>query len=483
MVRLCSSIAVTNLTPFRLALAAIAFVIFIETVDTSIVAIALPSIASDFHADFVLTQWVVLVSVLTQASLSLVVGWFGSAFGNKKILISGLVLVAVGNILCAMAPSLSWLIAFRLLQGIGMTMIGALVLAITTETFTTDRRPQGFGFVGAMVSIGIVVGPLAGGVILEHYHWRMIFVFDLLFVGVTFPLVLRYVEGRSGSGHRNFDLVGAAFFFASLLTFLLATSYNFGNMGNWVVPALYTVSGLSLALFIRQEFLCKHAVLNLSLFRDASLSVYLAARYLSFVVFGGIFLILPFYLENLLNFSPDTVGMLFAIQPLFFGTASWLSGKLTIRFGSRLLVICALTILASAYFWMSFLSSELIPWQFASQMTILGIGSGLLNAPSNQLIFGSARPHNLSMISSLTALTRIHARSTGIAILGSLWGTLALARAPVALTGSAVFANAQISSLGTVCFVGTLILLGVLSVCLVETWFHVRQSLPKLTLT
>ena len=309
MVRLCSSIAVTNLTPFRLALAAIAFVIFIETVDSS-----------------------------------------------------------------------------------------------------------------------IVVGPLAGGVILEHYHWRMIFVFDLLFVGVTFPLVLRYVESRSGSGRRNFDLVGAAFFFASLLTFLLATSYNFGNMGNWVVPALYTVSGLSLALFIRQEFLCKYAVLNLSLFRDASLSVYLAARYLSFVVFGGIFLILPFYLENLLNFSPDTVGMLFAIQPLFFGTASWLSGKLTIRFGSRFLVICALTILATAYFWMSFLSSELILWQFASQMTILGIGSGLLNAPSNQLIFGSARPHNLSMISSLTALTRIHARSTGIAILGSLWGTLALAR-------------------------------------------------------
>ncbi len=481
-VRPCSPIADTNLTRFRLALAAIAFVIFVETIDSSIVAIALPSIATDFHADFALTQWVVLVSVLTQASLSLVVGWFGSAFGNKRILISGLVLVTVGNILCALAPSLSWLIGFRLLQGIGMTMIGALVLAIITETFSADRRPQGFGFVGAMVSIGIVVGPLAGGVILEHFHWRMIFVFDLLFVGVTFPLVLRYVESRTGSGPRKFDLVGAALFFTSLLTFLLATSYNFGSIALWVAPVLYSVSGLSLALFIRQEFHCKHAVLNLGLFKDASLSVYLAARYLSFVVFGGIFLILPFYLENLLNFSPDTVGMLFAIQPLFFGTASWLSGKLTIRFGSRFLVICALAILSSAYFWLSFLSSELILWQFAFQMTILGIGSGLLNAPSNQLIFGSARPHNLSMMSSLTALTRIHARSTGIAILGSLWGTLALARAPLEITSSAVFANAQISSLGTVCFVGTLILLGVLLVCLVETWVHLRQSPPELSL-
>ena len=447
-----------------------------ETVDSSIVAIALPSIASDFNVDFGITQWVMLVSVLTQASLSLVVGWLGSVYGNKRILIAGLVLVSIGNVLCALAPSISWLIAYRFLQGIGMTMIGALILAITTETFANGNRAQGFGFVGAMVSCGIVIGPLAGGVILEHLHWRMIFVFDLLLVVITFPLALRYMKNPAGTGRRDFDIVGAALFFNSLLTFLLATTYDFGPSAVWAVPTLYVASGLSLSFFIWQEFRTKNPVLNLGLFKDARLSIYLTTRYISFVVFGGVILLLPFYLETLLNLSPDTVGLLFSIQPLFFGIASWYSGKLTNLIEPRLLIIFALAILGTAYYWMSFMTSELILWQFFSQMTLLGIGSGLLNAPSNQLIFSSASPHNLSMISSLTALVRIHARTTGIAILGSLWGVLTLARAPGAIPGSPLNQGAQISSLGTVCLIGTLFLLGALVICLSETWTHLRRT-------
>lgn len=451
--------------------------------DSSIVAIALPSIAADFNVGFGLTQWVMLISVLTQASLSLVVGWLGSVYGNKRILIAGLVLVSIGNVLCATAPSIGWLIAFRFLQGIGMTMIGALILAITTEIFSNGNRAQGFGFVGAMVSCGIVLGPLAGGVILEYLHWRMIFVFDLLFVGITFPLALRYMKNPAGTGKKEFDFVGATLFFVSLLTFLLATSYEFGPAADWAVPLLYSVAGLSLLSFIWQEIHTKHAVLNLGLFKNSQFSVYLFTRYISFLVFGGVILLLPFYLETLLDLSPDTVGVLFSIQPLFFGLSSWYSGRLTSLVEPRLLILLALVLLGSAYFWMSFLPSELILWQFCSQMILLGIGSGLLNAPSNQLIFGNAKPHNMSMISSLTALVRIHARSTGIAILGSLWGLLSLARAPEAIPGSLLNQGAQVSSLGTICLIGTLFLLGVMVTCLCETWIHLRRSQPEGVLT
>ena len=472
------ALSVPALTRYRLALTAIAFIIFIETVDSSIVPIALPSIANDFHTDYVLTQWVVLVSVLAQASLSLAVGWLGSVYGNKRILIMGLVLVATGNILCALAPTLGWLIGFRFVQGVGMIMIGALILAITTETFASGNRVQGFGFVGAMVSVGIVVGPLAGGVILEHLHWRMIFVFDLLLVGITFPLTIRYVQDRTGTGQDKFDFGGTTLFFASLLTFLLAASYDFGASAAWAVQALYVASGLSLLLFIWRESHTQHAVLDLRLFKDPRLSVYLTIRYVSFLVFGGIMLILPFYLEDLLDLNPGTVGVLFAIQPLCFGTASWYSGKLTQWLGPRSLILCALAILASGYYWMSFLPSELILWQFVAQMIILGLGMGLLSAPSSHLIFGSARPHNLSMLSSLAALARIHARSTGIAILGGLWVALTLARAPGNIADPVAMQAAQISSLGTVCLVSALILLTLLAFCLSETWMYLRRSQP-----
>ncbi len=450
--------------------------IFIETVDSSIVSIALPSIAHDFHTDYGLTQWVVLVSILTQASFSLVVGWLGSVYGNKRILTLGLGLVATSNILCALAPSIGWLIGFRFVQGIGLTMIGALILAITTETFASGNRAQGFGFVGAMVSVGIVMGPLAGGVILEHWHWRMIFVFDLLFVGVTFPLTLRYMQHQTGTGRGQFDFGGTAFFFTSLLAFLLAATYDFGAVRAWAVPALYGVSGLSLLGFLWLEARVPHPILDLSLFQNSGLSVYLTIRYVSFLVFGGILLILPFYLEDLQGLKPSTIGVLFAIQSLCFGTASWCSGKLTPWGGPRSLVLCALVLLVSGYYWMSFLSAELVLWQFVCPLIMLGIGTGLLNAPSNQLIFGNAQSHNLSMISSLTALARIHARSTGIAILGGLWVTLTRIRTPGPLADPTVMHGAQISSLGTVCLVGALILLVMLVLCLGETWWYLRRS-------
>lgn len=460
----------------RLSLAAIAFIIFVETVDSSIVPLALPSIAADFGADYQVIQWVVLVSVLTQASLSLVVGWLGTVHGNRRVLMPGLVLVGVSNVLCALSPTLGWLIAFRLLQAIGMTLIGALILAITTQAFAHGNRAQGFGFVGAMVSCGIVIGPAVGGFILEHLHWRMVFVFDLLFLAIALPLALTGLDNPSGSGSRKFDMPGAVLFCGSLLAFLLATSHDLSRFPDWTQPALYALAGICLTLFVRQELRSPHAMLDLSIFRMPSLTVYLAARYVGFVVFGGVTLLLPFYLETLQGISPDRVGILYAISPAFFGLSSWLSGNLTRLTGSRPLVLASLLLLILAYSWLGLVSEKLHLWQFIAQMILLGLGSGMMNAPSNDLIFGSAGSHNMSMLSGLTTLARIHARATGIAILGNLWGLIALAKAPAAETGSVEFRSAQISGFGDICLLGAFILVAMLAACAGETWVHRRTS-------
>lgn len=461
-------------SPQRGALVAIAFAIFIETIDVSSISLALPSIATSFGVAFPQVQWVVLASVLTQATLSLVIGWFGDVYGNKRILVTGLVLTGLGNLLCTVSPSLAWLIAARIVQGVGLTMAGALILAIVTETFAARDRGKAFGFIGTMVSIGIVVGPLAGGLILEVSNWRVIFIFDLLFVLCTIPLALRFIVHAPEAGHRPFDYVGALTFFISLLAFLLAsTATDPGPSTLW----LYVLAGASLATFVLHEMQTRHAMLNLNLFRTGAFSVYLATRYIVFMVFGGIALILPFYLETMLGLEPATVGVLLAIQPCFFGAGSWVSGQLVERIGRRPLILAALVLLAAAYYWLSFLSFDFVLWQFACQMVLAGIGLGMLPPPSNSIIFSSAHQKNLGMISSLTALVRIHSRSLGIAVLGGIWVYLTRVRTPLQ-TGTALSGElaAQLESFAAVCVIAALIVLATLVLCSGETLVYRRQQ-------
>lgn len=459
----------------RLALAAIAFAIFVETIDTSIVSLALPTIAEDFGAEFARVQWVVLISVLTQASLSLVIGWLGDVFGNKRILLAGIGLTALGNVLCAAAPSLAWLIAFRAVQGVGLTMLGALILAIVSTAFHGSQQSQAFGFIGTMVSIGIVVGPLTGGLILRHFPWRAIFLFDLAIIGVTFPLVLKYLDATPGAGKRAFDVWGACAFFVSLLAFLFASTYEGGGALPGAPPLWYALSALMAGAFVWHELRTRQPMLNLGLFRTRAFTVYLGARYIVFLVFGGVWLILPFYLETMIGLEPDVIGLLLTVQPLFFGAGSWTAGHLMDRSGRRPLILMALLALGAGYAWMSFLTADWRLWAFVAQMTLVGLGFGFLHPPANSIVFGSVQRRNLGMVSSLTTLVRIHSRTLGIAVLGNVW--LALTRWRTAGADSLLPGeyDAQIASFGTVCLIGAVIIGLTWVVCLGETVGYRRR--------
>lgn len=471
------------LTPHRLALSAVAFAIFIETIDSSIVPLALPAMTHTFETEFTRIQWVVLASVLTQASLSLVIGSFGDIAGKKKILMGGLILTGIGNLLCTVAPTLNWLIAFRVVQGIGLTMAGALIMGIVTETFPTTQRTQAFGFIGLMVALGIVIGPLAGGLILKSFSWRLVFVFDAVFVVLAIPLAHRYLKSSPGLGWQGFDVLGAIAFFCSLFAFLLASTFSQQQTNGLPYgPLLYALSGVSFLLFVVRELKTANPILDLKLFRTGEFSVYLGTRYLTFFVYGGIWLILPFYLETLLHLAPTRIGMLLATQSAVFGAGSWISGHLTDRIGRRPLLLTSLVFLTGAYAWMSSLVTEFHMASFVSQMVLIGLGSGMLQPPANSIIFSSASHRNLGMVSSLTAVVRIHSRSLGIAVLGGVWVFLTrswLAGNPDA-RNPLVEATAQIESFGLVCMIASLILGSIGLVCLVETvlYYHRRRNVP-----
>ena len=220
--------------------------IFLSTIDGSIVNVALPTLVSDLHAEFSTVEWVVLAYLLTLATLLLSIGRLGDMIGKKPIYVTGFAVFTVGSVLCGLAPTVYWLIGFRVLQAIGGAMILALGMAIVTESFPPNERGRALGLTGTMVSIGVVVGPTLGGLLIGALSWHWIFFVNLP-VGIVGTLMaVRFVPALRPKGHQRFDPVGAVVLFAGLLALLAALTTG-GDRGFGSTPVLVLLAAAASA--------------------------------------------------------------------------------------------------------------------------------------------------------------------------------------------------------------------------------------------
>src|SRR5512139_2468459 len=188
-------------------LVAVSMGIFLATIDGSIVNVALPTLSREFDASFAVVEWVVLAYLLTLTALLLSFGRLADMLGKKPIYLAGFVIFTLGSVLCAIAPGIYWLIAFRILQAIGATAILALGMAIVTEAFPAEERGRALGITGAVVSIGIIIGPALGGLILAFLSWHWIFLVNLPVGIFGIWLVLRNVPFVQPPGGQRFDFI------------------------------------------------------------------------------------------------------------------------------------------------------------------------------------------------------------------------------------------------------------------------------------
>ena len=196
--------------------------IFLATIDGGIVNIGLNTLVNEFDKPLVVIEWVVLAYMLTISSLMLSIGRLGDMIGKKRLYLAGLAIFTTGSVLCGLSGTIYWLIAFRVLQGIGAAMLMALGTAIVTETFPDRERGKALGILGTMVSIGIIAGPTIGGLILESLPWHWLFFVNLPVGIVGVIMVLRYVPDSRPGGKQRFDFPGAALLFVGLSSLLFA---------------------------------------------------------------------------------------------------------------------------------------------------------------------------------------------------------------------------------------------------------------------
>ncbi len=411
---------------------AVAMGIFLGTIDGSIVNVALPTLVDDFETSFAAVQWVVLGYLLTLATLTLPIGRLGDMVGKKRIYTVGFGVFTLFSVLAGLAPSIAWLIGARIFQAVGAAMLFALGLAIVTEAFPPHERGRALGITGSIVSVGIVIGPTVGGLLIDALSWHWIFFVNLP-VGIIGTLTaMRFIPNVPPPGRQRFDFLGGVTFFVALLSFMLAlTIGQERGFTAGAVLGLFALAAVALVAFVAVERRAEQPMLDLTLFRNRLLSVNLITGWITFIGIAGLLILLPFYLQDVLGYEPREIGLLLAAAPVTLGIMAPISGIISDRVGPRPVTVAGLAILVVAYLFAMTLGVDTTALHYIAVMIPIGIGMGVFQSPNNSAVMGSVPQQRLGVTSGMLAITRITGQITGIAVLGAIW-----AARVAAITGS-----------------------------------------------
>lgn len=434
-----------------LVLATVSVGILLATIDGSIVNVAFPTIVEDLDTSFNVIQWVALGYLLTIATLTLGVGRLGDVVGKKMIYATGFSVFTIASAVCGLSPNISWLIGFRVVQALGAVMILALGSAILIEAFPTSERGKALGWVMTAVSIGIITGPVLGGILISAFSWRAIFLVNIPVGIVGTWMALRYVTKTKPIPGQTFDFVGA--FLMSVSLFSLSLALTVGQEAGFASPGIlvaFGVSAVAAAAFVFVELRVESPMLEIRLFKTPMLTVGVVSGVLVFVCLSATFILLPFYLAGVLGFDVLAMGLLLGVAPLMMGIVSPLSGTLSDRIGIRRLTLIGLSIIALTYFGFLTLGTSSTAIHFALLAVPFGIGIGVFQSPNNSAIMGSVPPEYTGVAGGLLHLTRLLGQVVGIAVLGSIWAArVAAANGGVLPDGGATAADpvAQVAGL------------------------------------
>lgn len=459
-----------------MVLLTVAVGVILSTIDASIVNVALPTLVEELNTTFPVIQWVTLGYLLTLASLTLGVGRLGDVVGKKRLYSLGFVLFTAASTACGLAPNVGALIGFRVVQALGAVAVLALGVSILTEAFPPQERGRALGFVGTAVSVGVITGPVAGGLIISALDWRWIFLVNLPVGLVGTLLAFRYVPDTPPLGRQRFDLPGAGLMSLTLLAVALALTLG-QELGFSSPPilALFALGVVGGAVFLRVERRVPSPMVDLTLFRNPLLTVSIVTGFLTFLAVGGIFFLMPFYLENVLGLSVRDVGLVLGTAPLVLGLVAPASGALSDRVGVRWLTLAGLVVLVGTYLAFGLIDTDTPVWVIVAVSAPLGVGMGVFQSPNNSAIMGSVPREYSGVAGGMLTLTRLLGQISGVAVLGSVWSARVLSAGAVDATRAP--AELQVAGLRDVFHLAAALLL--VAAALGGWGLHRERSAPR----
>lgn len=381
----------------------------------SSINIALPAMAPELGLDAIAMGWVSLSFLLASASLLVPMGRAADLFGRKKIFTLGFIIFTAASLLCGLAVTQGQLLAARVLQGIGSSMIFGTSVAILTSVFPPEKRGKAIGWVSAAVYTGLSLGPPLGGLMVEYLSWRAIFLVNVPIGLLVLYLVKKGLAGAEwkGSDGESFDLAGALIYVAALAAMMYGLSCITGARGQ-----LFAAGGAAaLAVFLRRETRVAHPILNAGLFLENKVFAFSSlAAFLNYSASFASGFLLSLYLQYDRGMTPKHAGLVLVFQPLFMVAFSPWAGRLSDRRDPGVIASAGMALTAAGILMFAGPESGLPLWRVIAGLCVLGLGLALFSSPNTNAVMGAVEKRYYSVASAALATMRVTGQMFSMAI-------------------------------------------------------------------
>jgi len=411
-----------------------------STMDSSMVNVALPAVMETYQSSLALTEWVVLVYLLTITILLLFWGKLCAVIGCGRVYAAGMLVFTTGSFVCSIAPTITALILSRFVQGLGASMMMATGPALIKAIFPVNRLGSGLGLIGVSTSLGLMTGPVVSGLLIHWLHWRAIFLVTVpvgLFFSLAGRAALTGLQPEVDAQYRqpvcdllrrsSGDLAGALFWAAVVtLTVLLVThASSLGSAGGLVpagvLPAIPGVLAICWIGFIWYERRQPAPFFPLTLFGKRFFSTAVLSSMFSFAVLFMVLILTPFYLDRILGLTSDRIGFVMMAVPVCVFIVSPIAGRLHDLIGARIVATGGLLLCAGGMLWMTTLTAASSAPEVALRLALIGFGQAMFLSPNSASALAGVPEDQVGVTASMLATARNFGMLSGAALAGFLF--------------------------------------------------------------
>jgi EmrB/QacA subfamily drug resistance transporter len=398
--------------------------IFLGTLDSSIVNVSLPTISREMRTTIDMVGWVVLSYSITALSFLMVFGALSEKKGFRFSYKAGFSIFLVGSLLCGISQHIYMLIAARVIQGFGAALLMSVGPALITRTFPASERGRGLSVNAMVVSVGLMSGPPLGGLIISSIGWRWIFFVNIPVGLLGIYFTTKYIKDLPATDPtRKTSLPGAVSLSTAFLALMLAIML-YSKEAIRVPPmlALMALSVTAWFLFFYFESRPDTRLVGLDIFKNRVFSLSGSSMLLVFVALSSVTILMPFYLEQIKNFTPDRVGFYLMTIPVSTFVMAPLAGYLADKVEARYISTLGIFLMLIGFLLIRRLGIDSTPFQIIAVLVLVGLGMGIFSTPNTSTIMGAVNRAQQGSASGIISTIRTLGMSLGVGMTIALFG-------------------------------------------------------------
>lgn len=399
--------------------------LFVGALDVTVVSTAMPRIIEDLSG-LHLISWVFSIYTLTTCVATPIFGKLADLFGRKIVFAMGLALFVLGSILSGAALSMTALIWFRALQGIGAGALNPVIFTIVGDLYPGEQRGKMQGLFASVWSVAGLVGPLVGGYFVDNVSWRWIFYMNVPVGILSFALVFGFLHESFEKKANQIDYLGVLTFTIGISSLLYAL-LNGGVRYDWYstpIIVLFAVTVLFLLVFILVESKAEEPMIPLSLFKNSVMNVSNLSGFLIFAITIGVTVYVPMWIQALLGHSATSSGLTLMPMSLTWALAANIAGKFMYRLGSKAFLVAGSLIVGAGCVWLYFLQMGSPYWYLVGIISVIGFGMGCITTPTIVLVQSAVGWQMRGIATATNSFMRSLGQTVGIAIFGTLFNSI-----------------------------------------------------------